>query len=525
MGNQQAKPSTLLTNNNSTKEDEMTRKNGNNDDSEKKMPNDSIHMNISSLSSKEGGGGCPMKKKDSSANTGWFSGRRGNNSSSTSSINQKMQESLSTQEGNEQGGGGGCPVKHNNCKQVEYNVYSQPIDPKNNMPTVANQLPSPLQNEKLSTTRVQSTIPKGSTSSEEGDSSSSSTSTWTYPSPQMFYNSLSRKNKLGDTTESDIESVVALHNNMNEKTWAKVIQWEETLLGTEIGNESKLLKFMGRPSDLSPKARMKNILFGHPLPFDRHDWTIIRKDGTEVRYVIDYYYDESRAKESEESALPKMDDFDAVQSILVDVRPAVDSVSSTIGRVFTMPLATYLHQSTKFEALPLLPTNEMKRQLKESQTVWSNIQKNVEESKLKSRSSGEKSMILKQEDIPEEQREDKMPEMTDDEAKEIALSFASMVGQCKSLQKVVDKCKDEAECAKASLALTMCLAKVVCPLQENAVAEALNDESVDMNDEKAVGIYNETFDKALENMAICVSAKSEKAAIAKQRYPELFKDI
>ncbi len=137
--------------------------------------------------------------------------------------------------------GSACPVKSDSSK-VQYNVYSQPIDPTNNMPSVANQLPGPMQNEALSTERVQSSIPKGG----------SDGATWTYPSPQMFYNSLARKNKLGDTEESDIESVVAIHNNMNEKTWAKVMEWEDVLCpeGKKDGG-SKLLKFMGRPSDLS----------------------------------------------------------------------------------------------------------------------------------------------------------------------------------------------------------------------------------------------------------------------------------
>jgi hypothetical protein len=59
----------------------------------------------------------------------------------------------------------GCPVKHsssdkNDQQQQQYNVYSQPIDPKNQMPAVANQLPSPQQKEVLSTERVKSTIPK-----------------------------------------------------------------------------------------------------------------------------------------------------------------------------------------------------------------------------------------------------------------------------------------------------------------------------------------------------------------------------
>eukprot|EP00957_Ditylum_brightwellii_P090781 6913203-Ditylum_brightwellii.AAC.1 len=142
-------------------------------------------------------------------------------------------------------------------------------------------LPAPFQSNSLSTNRVSSNIPKGGT--DDG-------ATWTYPSPQMFYNSLARKNKLGDTTEDDIESVVALHNNMNEKTWYKVLQWEDLLSSSseqkgELGGGIKLSRFQGRPSDLSPKAYFKHYILGHPLPFDRHDWIIVRPDtGEEQRY-------------------------------------------------------------------------------------------------------------------------------------------------------------------------------------------------------------------------------------------------
>ena len=512
------------------------------------IPNDSIHKNIVSSS---GGGGCPMKKKDGSGYVGsWFGGSHKHgktkdvksepqNDEGTTNNNNNNNNSAreETSRGVETGGGegGGCPVKHNNRNsksnsndknnQVQYNVYSQPIDPKNNMPTVANQLPSPMQTETLSTTRIKSTIPKGGGGENNNNSSSSSSSssnTWTYPSPQMFYNSLARKGKLGDTKEEDIESVVALHNNMNEKTWNKVIQWEETVLGKSEGQESKLLKFMGRPSDLSPKARIKNILFGHPLPFDRHDWTIVRKDGTEVRYVIDYYYDETKASDREDSGLPAMDDYNAVKSILVDVRPALDNPEAAFSRAVTMPMARHIHENTAFQPLPIQPTTDLKSQVLESQKVWADIQRNVEESKSKS-------MILKQDDIPQDQRKEEkktkdLPNMSDEEAKEIALSFASMIGQCRSVQKVVEACKDEAECAKASLALTMCLAKVVCPLQQSVVQNVLNDDdSVDVNDKKAVEIYNAKFDKALENMALCVTSKSERAAIARQTHPDLFK--
>ena len=45
----------------------------------------------------------------------------------------------------------------------------------------------------------------------------------------MFWNSLARKGKLGDTKEEDMETVVAIHNNMNEGTWAKVLEWEEVI--------------------------------------------------------------------------------------------------------------------------------------------------------------------------------------------------------------------------------------------------------------------------------------------------------
>lgn len=54
----------------------------------------------------------------------------------------------------------GCPVKHQEQPQQQYNVYSQPIDPTNQMPAIANQLPSPQQTQELSTERVKSTIPK-----------------------------------------------------------------------------------------------------------------------------------------------------------------------------------------------------------------------------------------------------------------------------------------------------------------------------------------------------------------------------
>lgn len=97
-------------------------------------------------------------------------------------------------------------------------MYAQPIDPKNQMPATANQQPAPGQQVPLSTHRVQSSIPKGGTES-----------TWAYPSPQMFWNSLVRKGKADGAAETDMDMVVAIHNEMNERAWRQLLTWEHGL--------------------------------------------------------------------------------------------------------------------------------------------------------------------------------------------------------------------------------------------------------------------------------------------------------
>jgi cytochrome c heme-lyase len=64
----------------------------------------------------------------------------------------------------------------------------------------------------------------------------------------------------------------------------------------EDGEFPRLVRFQGRSKHLTPRARLFQILgrvypekFGGPPPFDRHDWYVLRQDGQEVRYVIDYY--------------------------------------------------------------------------------------------------------------------------------------------------------------------------------------------------------------------------------------------
>ena len=104
-----------------------------------------------------------------------------------------------------------------------------------------------------------------------------------------------RKNKAEGVTEGDMEHVVHAHNTLNELTWERVRGWEA--LHAAACPDARLLRFLGRPDELSPLARLRTAL-GGPAPFDRHDWYVDRC-GREVRYVIDFYFDDARAGESE----------------------------------------------------------------------------------------------------------------------------------------------------------------------------------------------------------------------------------
>jgi len=177
------------------------------------------------------------------------------------------------------------------------------------------QKPADNQVVKLPTTREESTIPRGS-----GDGN------WEYPSPQQMYNALLRKG-YSDTDITAVESMVSVHNFLNEGAWGEILGWEarfgqglyngwqickrgEHHVGEELerrwnGTEKEptLIRFQGRPKDMTPKATMLQVLgwiypskFGTEPPFDRHDWYVSREvngQRKEIRYVIDYYSGET----------------------------------------------------------------------------------------------------------------------------------------------------------------------------------------------------------------------------------------
>jgi cytochrome c heme-lyase len=90
-----------------------------------------------------------------------------------------------------------------------------PLNPDNNIPALA-QSPFPDQEIPLPTERVISSIPRAKTEDN---------SKWEYPSPQQFYNALRRKG--WETPENAIETMVDIHNWMNEEAWAEVMKWEK----------------------------------------------------------------------------------------------------------------------------------------------------------------------------------------------------------------------------------------------------------------------------------------------------------
>lgn len=199
------------------------------------------------------------------------------------------------------------------------------------MPRSPAQEPCAGQRLPLSTSRAASSIPKAgvaavvvSSKEDGGKKQIVGDVTWTYPSPQMFFNALRRKGKGADVSEQDMESVVSAHNAMNELTWRRVAAWERALHREDSApcGGPRLARFLGRPHDLSPAARAEYWLSSKGkearLPFDRHDWYVDRC-GKEVRYVIDFYFDESKAG--------------TPQAFDLRVRPALDSPEAALDRV------------------------------------------------------------------------------------------------------------------------------------------------------------------------------------------------
>jgi cytochrome c heme-lyase len=159
--------------------------------------------------------------------------------------------------------------KNTDSKTSKYSKYN----PLNYMFSDLSQEQAKDQTVALPTEREPSTIPKGT-----GDGN------WEYPSPQQMYNALLRKG-FTDTDATAVESMVSVHNFLNEGAWAEIVEWERrfsrglgngwemckrgeagSMAGSELGvNEGEvpqpsLMRFMGRPTDMTPKAAMIQVM-------------------------------------------------------------------------------------------------------------------------------------------------------------------------------------------------------------------------------------------------------------------------
>lgn len=103
-----------------------------------------------------------------------------------------------------------------------------------------------------------------------------------------MYNAMLRKGYT-DTPQDAVESMVAVHNFLNEGAWAEIVGWERRFSGgfrrgwemcrvgeenaeAEVAKESddavnqpRLVRFMGRPKDMTPKAAVLQAL-GYVYP-------------------------------------------------------------------------------------------------------------------------------------------------------------------------------------------------------------------------------------------------------------------
>ncbi|KAL2125710.1 hypothetical protein VTJ04DRAFT_2075 [Mycothermus thermophilus] len=149
----------------------------------------------------------------------------------------------------------------------------------------------------LDDTRVISSIPRSSNpgpsacpANDEQETGASSTGHWVYPSERQFFEAMRRKGHAA--AAADMKTVVPIHNAVNERAWAEILEWEKPYTTGRPGGGCpggpRLHSFAGLgTARMSPRARI-NTLLGYSAPFDRHDW-VVDRCGTRIEYVIDFY--------------------------------------------------------------------------------------------------------------------------------------------------------------------------------------------------------------------------------------------
>lgn len=91
----------------------------------------------------------------------------------------------------------------------------------------------------LDTDRVISSIPRssdpGATScpvNNEEETGKDASGNWVYPSEKMFFEAMRRKGM--GAKERDMQTVVPIHNAVNERAWKEIVEWEAPYLGEYV---------------------------------------------------------------------------------------------------------------------------------------------------------------------------------------------------------------------------------------------------------------------------------------------------
>jgi cytochrome c heme-lyase len=175
----------------------------------------------------------------------------------------------------------GCPVDHSTrskwLSQQNTNASGQPEAPHpfvSSASTPVASTSSSSSTKPLSSQRETSTIPRYLASSPNGPieetAAEASTSKWVYPSPSQFFTALQRKDR--KPRQEDMDTVVTIHNAVNERTWHEVMRWEK-----EAGEDDvrpQLVTFKGRPNDRSPRAWWK-VLLGYVVPVQKYSQCVL----------------------------------------------------------------------------------------------------------------------------------------------------------------------------------------------------------------------------------------------------------
>jgi len=241
--------------------------------------------------------------------------------------------------GEPQAAASACPVDHTTREKWEAQAKC-PVDhtARATMLDAAKKQASTSGSSSLSQDREVSSIPRyymnGESAPAESSHSPNDTaieereSHWVYPSPEQFYTAVRRKNH--NARAEDMSVVVPIHNAVNEEAWRRILDWEKLWQSDPSAPGPQLVNFVGRPRDVTWRAWMRGLA-GYQMPFDRHDWTIVRPGSQgdtprTMRYIIDFYA--GRATSSSEV----MGQAQPV-SFHLDVRPAPSTIEGIAMRV------------------------------------------------------------------------------------------------------------------------------------------------------------------------------------------------